>query len=45
MVQRRADPASTLMSSAARILVVEDEPVVAEVVERWLLYTSDAAEE
>lgn len=36
MVQRRADPASTLMSSAARILVVEDEPVVAEVVERYL---------
>ena len=34
--QRRADPASTLLASASRILVVEDEPVVAEVVERYL---------
>ncbi len=36
MVQRRVDPAAALMASAARILVVEDEPVVAEVVERYL---------
>jgi len=36
MVQRRAGPAVALMSASARVLVVEDEAVVAEVVERYL---------